>query len=96
MKKLKFYTVFIDGIDKTGKDTVRQYVWQLDKRLNVLVRGWPSLTVYAKKFNRNVEYELPYRNALYVMLIADKEDWNIRCITTNEPKIDYENELFSN
>lgn len=95
-KKMKYYTVILDGIDKTGKDTIAGYIWRLDKRINVICRGWPSLVVYAKKFNRNVDYALPYRNALYVRLNVNKEDWNIRCAMTNEPEIDYDsdNKLF--
>lgn len=92
METLKIYTVILDGIDKSGKDTIAKYVWQLDKRLNVFVRGWPSLVVYAKKFNRQCKYELPYKNALYVHCIVDKEDWQIRCNITNESKIDYNND----
>lgn len=92
MEKMKYYTVVLDGIDKCGKDTIASYIWRLDKRLNIAVRAWPSLYVYAKKFKRNVKYELPYRNALYVYLTVDKEDWNIRCNITNEPKIDYDND----
>jgi len=89
VEKLKFYTVFLDGIDKCGKDTIKKYVWQLDKRLNVFCRGWPSLVVYAKKFERNCEYELPYKNALYVHITVDKDDWQIRCNIHNEPTINY-------
>lgn len=89
-KKLKYYTVFIDGIDKSGKDTIAKYVWRLDKRLNVFVRGWPSLVVYAKKFRRKCDYELPYQDALYVQCIVDKKDWQIRCSINNEKKIDFE------
>ena len=89
MDKLKIFTVVIDGIDKAGKDTLAGYVWRMDKRLNVFVRGWPSLVVYANKFNRNVEYALPYKDALYVHLRVSPDDWKIRCEMTNEPAIDY-------
>lgn len=86
---MKFYTVYLDGIDKSGKDTIAKYVWMLDKRLNVFVRGWPSLVAYAKKFCRDVNYALPYKDALYVHCIVSKEDWQIRCKMTNEQKIDF-------
>ena len=92
IKKLKVYTVIIDGIDKSGKDTIAKYVWYIDKRLNVFVRGWPSLVVYAKKFNRQCEYELPYKDVLYVHCYVDKNDWLIRCNITNESKINYDND----
>ena len=71
IKKLKVYTVIIDGIDKSGKDTIAKYVWYLDKRLNVFVRGRPSLVVYAKKFNRQCEYELPYKEHLCIIVIIN-------------------------
>lgn len=90
MGRLKYYTIFLDGIDKCGKDTIRQYVWRLDKRLNVFCRGWPSLVAYAKKFDRKCDYELPDRNAVYIDLIVSKDDWKIRCEMTNEPVIDYD------
>lgn len=89
-KKLKCYTVFIDGIDKSGKDTIARYVWLLDKRLNVFVRGWPSLVVYAEKFRRKCDYELPYQDALYVHCIVNKKDWQIRCSINDEKKINFE------
>ena len=93
MEKLKYYTIFLDGIDKCGKDTIANYIWRLDKRLNVLCRGWPSLVVYASKYKRNVEYELPSTTIVYIHITVDKEDWKIRCETTNEPMISYENDL---
>ena len=61
--KLKYFTVFLDGIDKCGKDTIRQLVWLLDKRLNVYARGIISLKAYSKKFNRDCEYIEPFKNA---------------------------------
>ena len=90
MQKMKYYTVVIDGIDKAGKDLVASYVFRLDKRLNVIARGWPSLWVYNKKFNRNVKYTLPDRYTLFVRLKVDYTDWQIRCDIHNEPKINFE------
>lgn len=91
IKKLKVYTVIIDGIDKSGKDTIAKYVWYLDRRLNVFVRGRPSLVVYAKKFNRNCDYALPWKQALYVHCNVEEEDWALRCKINNEDvsNIDY-------
>lgn len=89
MEKLKYYTVVLDGIDKCGKDTIANYIWRLDKRLNVIVRGFPSLVVYAQKFGRDCAYSEPYKNALYVHLKVSSIDWSIRCDITKEPEIDY-------
>ena len=90
---LKYYTIFLDGIDKSGKDTIANYIWRLDKRLNVLCRGWPSLYVYDKKFERHTEYELPPKQIIYVHIFVEKDDWQIRCEATNEPKINYDKDL---
>lgn len=91
-KRLRIYTVIFDGIDKSGKDTIARYVWPLDKRLNVFVRGWPSLVAYAKKFDRKCEYELPWKNVLYVYCKVSKDDWKIRCAINHEDmtNLDYE------
>lgn len=89
-KKMKYYTIFLDGIDKTGKDTIRYYIWQMNKGLNVFCRGYISLEVYNRKFNRQNNYNKPYKDALYVLLYVDRNDWEIRCKMTNEPTIDYE------
>lgn len=88
---LNVYTVIIDGIDKSGKDTIARYVWRLDKRLNLIIRAWPSLVVYAKKFNRNCDYALPWTQALYVHCEVEEEDWKLRCKINNEDisNIDY-------
>ena len=92
MDKMRYYTVILEGIDKTGKDTIRQYVWQMNKSLNVFCRGYISLEVYNQKFNRGKSYSAPYKDALYVLLTAEKDDWQIRCNISNEPVIDYEND----
>lgn len=84
IKILKVYTVIFDGIDKSGKDTIARYIWPLDHRLNVIVRAWPSLVAYAKKFNRKCEYKLPWKNALYVHCKVNEEDWKIRCAINHE------------
>lgn len=88
---LNVYTVIIDGIDKSGKDTIAKYVWRLDKRLNLIIRAWPSLVVYAKKFNRNCDYTLPWKQVLYVHCEVEEEDWKLRCKINNEDisNIDY-------
>lgn len=96
-KMMQHYFVVLDGIDKTGKDTIAKMLWQMDRRLNILIRGWPSCMAYSKKYNRNVVYPLPDKDAVYVHLTVNKEDWKLRCIMTNEPEIDYDYEsgLFS-
>lgn len=97
-EKLTFYTIVLDGIDKSGKDTIAKYIYQLDKRLNILVRGWPSLVAYSTKYNRNCVYDLPYKNALYVYCNVERNDWLIRCKINNENmeelNYDYDKHMF--
>lgn len=90
MEEMKYFTVVIEGIDKCGKSLIADYVWRLNKSLNVFPRGYISLEVYNRKFNRGKKYVEPYKDALYVLLTVNKEDWEIRCAINNEPKINFE------
>lgn len=89
MTESKFYTIVLDGIDKTGKDLIAKYIWELDNSVHVVVRGWPSMQAYARIYERSINYALPQKDALYVHLLADCDDWRIRCKLTDEPAIDY-------
>lgn len=95
MKKLTHYTIYFEGIDKAGKDLVASYVIQLSKyKYTVNCRGVITQIAYDKLYNRNYEYDLSNQeNAIYVLLHADKEDWEIRCKITKEPKISYEDNV---
>lgn len=91
------YRIFIDGVDKTGKDILSDYITRLSNfKYEVKVRGVISHLIYNEIFDRNINYgsneELfaDYKNSLYICLTCDKEDWIIRCKTTNEPLIHYE------
>ena len=86
------YNIVLDGIDKTGKDTIRQYIFYLQNAKYICTtRGYMSMVVYSKIFNRDYEYDIEnQKNTLNVLLTADKADWEIRCKITNEPKIDYD------
>lgn len=92
MEQLKYYKIFIDGIDKSGKDTVCDYITFLGKfkYLNK-ARGVMTMIVYAKKFNRQFSYDKEnLTDEINVLLDVDKEDWDARCKINNEAKIDYE------
>src|SRR5574344_1773270 len=93
-KPMKVYQIFIDGIDKTGKDLVKSYVYYLGKaRYICIARGIISMRVYAKLYNRSYKYDAACKkNVLNVLLTVDKEDWEIRCKNTNEPLTDYDKE----
>lgn len=85
----------IDGVDKTGKDLILQYVNKLSNHKYVIQsRGLISQIVYSKIFNRGYEYDLnDYKNTLFIYLCADLKDLEIRHALTNEPKIDIESDM---
>lgn len=94
--------IFVEGIDKTGKDTLVRYINELTNYKHcVLTRGPISTTAYAYKFKRN-DYDDSYieslKNSLIIYLTADTEDLNIRFKLTNEPEInkDEDKKLFEN
>lgn len=91
----KIYSISIDGIDKAGKGSVEDYVKILGNyKYVVLDRGLVSNMAYSKKFNRQYDYDIEqFRNWLFVWLVCDEEDWNIRCKLTNEPKISYADDI---
>ena len=89
---LDFYCISVEGIDKTGKELIRKYLDILGKHKYVLMdRGIISNVAYAKLWHRSYSYELSvFKDWLFVYLTTDKEDWEVRCKLTNEPKIDYD------
>lgn len=90
-----YHTIVVEGIDKTGKDTLVNYLFNLDngKYLHHS-RGIMSCIAYNKLYNRNVEYDLQqHTHEIFVYLTCEKQDWKVRCKLTNEPKINYEDNL---
>lgn len=86
------YTICIDGIDKTGKDTLLGFIDQLSNHKYIVnVRGIISQYSYNSIYNRPyIDYDLePQKNIVNVMLYVDYNDWLVRCKLTNEPAIDY-------
>lgn len=92
MKLLKYDTINVDGIDKSGKDTLVQYLTLLsDFKYMVHSRGIISQIAYNKLYDRHFTYDSKkQKNVINVYLTVDKDDWNIRCKLTNEPYIDYD------
>lgn len=86
--KLNIFNVEFDGIDKCGKDSVKPYLFYLEpgKYLS-RARGLISQLAYAKLYDRGIEFDaIDYtKNTLFVLLLVDKQDWEIRCKLTNEP-----------
>lgn len=97
MEKLKYFKIVIDGIDKTGKDLIKSYIWYVGKkRYLCYARGVLSEVAYAHLYGRDVEYLIPKSSEeriVNVLLTADKDDWEIRCKTTNEPLLDYDAQI---
>ena len=86
--KLNIFNVEFDGIDKCGKDSVKSYLFYLEpgKYLS-RARGLMSQLAYARLYNRDIEFDATdyTKNTLFVLLLVDKQDWEIRCKLTNEP-----------
>lgn len=91
---MQYYQIFLDGIDKTGKDLIRSYIFYLAKgRYICVARGIVSMRVYSKIYKRPYKYyDDLQKNVVNVLLTVDKEDWEIRCKAANEPITDYEKE----
>lgn len=88
---MKYWNIEFDGPDKTGKTSLAKYVTQLSGyKYATHDRGYMTQVAYAKKFHRPFTYEAPNRNTLYILLTCDKQEHDIRCKISNEPKIDYE------
>lgn len=92
---MKYFSICIDGIDKTGKDTLLGFIDRLSGHKYIInVRGMLSQMAYAELYNRDFNYDLTTQeHILNVLLTADKEDWEVRCKLTKEPKIDYESNV---
>lgn len=103
MKNIKIFNIEFDGIDKSGKDSIRPYIWYLEPgKYLARSRGLLSQIAYSNLYERDFSYEDKgyTRNTLFVLVNVDKKDWEIRCKLTNEPKMDFtyeqSKEAFSN
>lgn len=85
--------IFVEGIDKTGKDTLAYYLNQYtDFGHYVSARGPLSTLVYAEKFKRkcdSFDYLIRIKNEILIVLLTSEEkDLDIRFKMTDEPWID--------
>lgn len=89
--KIKVYKIFIDGIDKCGKDTIAGYIDLLSNHKYVVKsRGVLSQIAYSYLYGRDFDYDLSSeQNTLHVLVDVSLDDWLVRCKLTNEPHIDY-------
>lgn len=79
----------IEGIDRTGKDTLHRYIERLSNFKYVInTRGILTQMAYSKKFKRNYVYHLDdFKNDIIVYLYAEPEDLEVRFKITGEPKL---------
>lgn len=94
--KMKRQFIEIDGVDRTGKDTLHKYIEQLSNyKYIITTRGILTQLAYTEKFNRGYEYDLECykKNFVIVLLSAEPEDLAIRCKMTNEPDYTIESDL---
>ena len=84
--------ISIDGIDKSGKGILFQYLKHMNNyQYALLDRGPISNYMFAKLYNREFNFDLSsFSNVLFVVLSVKYEDWLIRCKMSNEPIIDYD------
>lgn len=79
---MKHWMIIIEGIDKTGKDLLVQYIQQLSNyKYTPYSRGIVSLMSYTHKYNRKYEYDLESiitKNWVFVYLDYDIDDIKIR------------------
>ena len=87
----KYNSIFVDGIDKSGKNLIVKYIHNLSNhRYMAYDRGLLSNITYARMFKRDTQYDVSqYAPFIFVYLFCDEDDWNIRCKLTNEPAIEY-------
>lgn len=92
---MKYWEIEIDGTDRTGKDTLLQYLCHLsDYKYSINSRGILSQLVYTNKYNRDYTFDLSNfnKNKIIIWLYGDEEDLKIRCKLTNEPNYDIIND----
>lgn len=91
MKQLVIDTVEIEGIDKTGKDIIAEYVYRLSNhRYIVRARGTISASSYEVIYSRTSYFRELNKNTLYVLLDAVDEDLDVRFSIHKELEIDRE------
>ena len=94
---MKIDTIVIEGVDKTGKDTLLKYIDMIgNHRYAIYTRGNISNIVYAKAFNRNVNNYKMHPHIFYVLLTGEKDDLDINKFDENDFISDYESGIIRN
>lgn len=83
---IKYYQICIDGIDKSGKDTLLSSLDILGEHKYVInSRGLLSNIAYSNIYNRDYKYDLSkYGRVLTIYLTVEHNDWVARCKATKE------------
>ena len=87
--------ITIEGVDKTGKDLLVQYIVRMSNHKYVIQsRGIMSQMAYTQIYNRNYEYDLaPYKHDVIFYLKGDIDDLAIRHKITGEPPINIQKDM---
>lgn len=92
--ELRFFHIVFEGMDRSGKDSLRKYFWAKSKYKNygAETRGLLSQMAYNKLYSRGIQFDLTKQkdDAYYIYLTVDKDDWINRCKMTDEPEINYD------
>ena len=93
---MKHWMIQIEGIDKTGKDLLVEYIKKYSNfSYTPYSRGIVSLLVYTDKYNRDYSYDLESiitKNWVFVYLDYDEDDMKIRHSITNHNYEEYKND----
>lgn len=84
---MKYWLIQIEGVDKTGKDLLCEYIKQISNyKYVVYSRGIVSLLAYTERYNRNYKYNIEStvnKNWVFIYLTANENDLKIRYKLTN-------------
>lgn len=95
MSKVKYDTIILEGMDKSGKSTIFKYIGQMDRSYVLQDRGLLSCVTYDRIYKRRgKDYDFnSHKNEVYFILVPEKDDWLIRCKLENEPPMEGSYEL---
>lgn len=90
MSKVKYDTIILEGMDKSGKSTIFKYIGQMDRSYVLQDRGLLSCVTYDRIYKRKgKDYDFnSHKNEVYFVLFPCEEDWKIRCKLEHEPPME--------
>jgi len=99
---IKECIIHLEGVDKTGKDTIRSNIVKNSKgKYLIIVRSFISQIVYSRIYNRNINEVFFFKNAknsfdrkeFFIYLYAEENVIKERFIKHNEKDLDI-NDIF--